>query len=225
MLLIHGDNTIQSRKKLVEVLNEYKSKGYDVNVLPAKSLSTSLLEEKLGGESLFGTQQLLVIEELHSLPESAKRKALVAQLSSAQTELVVWEKRLLTKIMISKLSAKQVETFKASSLLFQWLDTLGTSTDKKRIIRELHQIISTESAHFCFTMIVRQIRLLISVLDDGQLKGAPFIISKLRKQARSFSLPQLQNLHSRLLEIDYKQKRSLSALNLEQELDLFVLSI
>lgn len=225
MVIIHGENISKSRQKLTDLVTSYKAQNSDIIFIPGKSLTSSLLEEQLGGDSLFGTPRVLVIEELHSLPESAKKKHLIAQLAQTQTEVILWEKRLLTATMLKKFPKATVETFKASSVLFQWLDMLGTSNDKKRMLSDLHTIVKDESAHFCFTMIARQIRLLLSALDDGQLTGAPFIIAKLRKQAQRFKLPQLLALHKKLLEIDFRQKRSLSKLTLEQELDLFVLSI
>ncbi len=225
MVIIHGENISKSRHKLTEFIADFKSKNNDITILSAKNLSPAQLEETLGGDSLFGTSRAVIIEELHSLPESARKKQLIAQLSQSQNDLILWEKRLLTATMLKKFPEAEVITFKASSIMFQWLDMLGASKDKKRLLIDLQKIIKDESSHFCYTMLVRQIRLLISVTDDGKITGAPFIIAKLRKQAQYFKLGQLLDLHTKLLEIDYRQKRSLSRLSLEQELDLFVLSL
>lgn len=225
MIVLHGENIVKSRQRLVELIATHKAEGKDIKIVASKSLTRSTLEEMLGGSSLFGTTQVMVIEELHSLPESAKKKDLVALLAGSSEEIVLWEKRLLTATMLKKFPSARVDTFKASSGLFQWLDTLGVSKDKKTLLAQLQEIIKEESAHFCFTMIARQVRLLISTLDDGKITGAPFVIAKLRKQAQRFTLQQLLAVHKQLLEIDYKQKRSLSKLSLEQELDLLVLSL
>lgn len=225
MIIIHGENTSKSRLKLTEIINGYKAKNFEINILPAKNLTPAALEEVLGESSLFGSDRVVVIEEAHSLVESTKKKTLLATLAASTENMILWEKRLLTATMLKKFPQAQIETFKASTVLFQWLDLLGVSKDRKRLLTDLHSIVKDESAFFCFTMIARQIRLLISALDDGKLTGAPFMISKLKKQASYFKLPQLLDLHFKLLEIDYKQKRSLSKLSLEQELDLLVLSI
>lgn len=225
MIIIHGDNISKSRLKLTKIIDSLKNQNKDIFSVTAKTLTASLLEEALGETSLFGGDKVIVIEELHSLPESAKKKQFIAALATSDQEIVLWEKRLLTATMLKKFPHADVEAFKASSLLFQWLDSLGVSKDKKQLLSDLHQIVKDESAFFCFTMICRQVRLLISALDDGQLKGAPFIVQKLKKQARSFTLDQLLVFHSKLVEIDYKQKRSLSKLSLEQELDMLVLSL
>lgn len=225
MLIIHGENTSKSRLKLTELINLAKNEQKEVFTLQAKSLTPALLEESLGGTTLFGSSQLIVIEELHSLPESSKKKQFISLLSNSKEEILLWEKRLLTATMLKKFPEAKVETFKTSNILFQWLDMLGVSKDKKRVLKDLQLIIKDEGAFFCFTMIVRQIRLLIAAVDDGKLSGAPFIVSKLKKQAQSFNLQQLLDIHTKLLEIDYRQKRSLSKLTLEEELDLLILSL
>lgn len=223
--IIHGDNTVTSRKALVELLDSYREKRIDVEQFAAKSLGVSQLEESLGGQSLFGGEKVIVVEELHSQPDSAKRKALVKMLAEASVDVIVWEKRVLTAVMLKKFGQAKVDTHKASNILFSWLDTLGKKNDIQHQLEQLHEICAKESAQFCFSMICRQIRLLIAATDDGQLKGAPFIIAKLKKQSQLFSLPQLLQLHSKLLEIEYAQKRALSKLTMEQQLDLLVISI
>lgn len=225
MFIFHGDNTINSRQALTDLLESLKEKGLRIERLAAKSLTPQELENALGGQSLFGTEHVVVIEDLHSLPESAKKKELIAQLQVTDTEVVLWEKRLLTKTMLNKFAKAKEQSYVVSNILFKWLDQLGTATNKKQLIEQMHAIFKKDSAQFCFTMLIRQVRLLISALDDGKISGAPFIVAKLKKQARSFSLDQLLQLHRKLLEIDYRQKRSASRLTLEQELDLLLLSL
>ena len=199
MTIIHGDNTIKSRQALIELLSQHKIKGREVVTISARSLTPAQLEQSIGGQSLFGTQKVVVVEELHSQADSAKRKQLVAQLAESSAEIILWEKRLLTATMLKKLGKAQVETFKASSILFSWLDGLGQKGAVK------NQLVQAK--------------------DDGQVKGAPFIVSKLKRQAQHFTLPKLLQLHSRLLQIEFAQKRALSKLSMEQQLDLFVLDL
>ena len=225
MTIIHGDNTIKSRQALIELLSQHKIKGREVVTISARSLTPAQLEQSIGGQSLFGTQKVVVVEELHSQADSAKRKQLVAQLAESSAEIILWEKRLLTATMLKKLGKAQVETFKASSILFSWLDGLGQKGAVKNQLVQLKDICAQESAQFCFSMMCRQIRLLIAAKDDGQVKGAPFIVSKLKRQAQHFTLPKLLQLHSRLLQIEFAQKRALSKLSMEQQLDLFVLDL
>lgn len=225
MTIIHGENTIKSRQALLDLIEKYKSRGFETLTLSAKNLSTAQLEQALGGDSLFGSSKVVIVEELHSQQESAKRKQLITLLAASTAEVILWEKRLLTATMLKKFPKATVDTYKASSILFSWLDSLGKKGNPAGQIKQLQEICKQESAQFCLSMITRQIRLLIASKDDGQLKAAPFVVVKLKSQAHQFTIDQLVALHNKLLQIEFAQKRSLSKLSLEQQLQLFVLGM
>ncbi len=94
------------------------------------------------------------------------------------------------------------------------------STDK--LISQFHTILESQDAEFVFAMIIRQVRQMLLFLSDGSFSGPPFARGKLEKQAKRFSVERLLTLHTRLLEIDRRQKTSRSALTLPQEIDLFL---
>jgi DNA polymerase III delta subunit len=225
MTIIHGENTIKSRQALLDLIEKYKSRGFETLILSAKNLATAQLEQALGGDSLFGSSKVVIVEELHSQQESAKRKQLITLLSATTSEVILWEKRLLTATMLKKFPKASVDTYKASSILFSWLDSLGKKGNPAGQIKQLQDICKQESAQFCLSMITRQIRLLIASKNDGQLKAAPFVVVKLKSQAQQFTIDQLVALHTKLLQIEFAQKRSLSKLSLEQQLQLFVLGM
>ena len=60
--IIHGDNTVTSRKALVELLDAYRAKNIEIHRLAAKSLNVAQLEETIGGQSLFGGDSVVVVE-------------------------------------------------------------------------------------------------------------------------------------------------------------------
>jgi DNA polymerase III delta subunit len=237
MIILHGDHTPHSRQKLVELLDAAKSQTAEVKRYQASELSLADLEQALGESSLFGSQPTIVIEELHSLPPSKKKEALIAHLATvandqASPSLILWEKRTLTKPMLKKFGAAQVQEFKISNTVFAWLDSLNGTRDRagakpnlKHQLQLLHEATQAEDAFYCLIMAARQIRLLIQVKDGGSVGGAPFMIAKLQKQAQSFSLPQLLAAHHRLLELDLAHKTSASSFSLAQDLDLFLLHL
>ncbi|MEZ4517183.1 MAG: hypothetical protein R3C44_10215 [Chloroflexota bacterium] len=70
---------------------------------------------------------------------------------------------------------------------------------------------------YLFAMFVRQFRLLIQVKEmaeagerppaiAAQLRVPSFVAGKLSQQAQGFSLPQLEQIYGRLLEIDVETK-------------------
>ncbi len=225
MLIIHGDNIIQSRQKLKEVLDQARQTGLEIIRVEAKNLTEAALEELLGATDLFGTGNFIIIEGLHSLPRSKKKDALIERVASHQTDnLVLWEKRSLTKTMLKKFPQAKTEEFKSSSATFKWLELLGTPKQKQKL-ELLHQGIAADSDYFCFIMLIRQIGLLIQVKDGGKIAGPPFVVQKIKSQAAKLTLAQLLEVHEKLYRLDLRQKTSKSPLNLAQELDLITLSL
>lgn len=226
MIIIHGENTIASREKLIDMLNEAKKLNQEVVRIEAKELSEAILEEILGSSDLFGTKKTIVIEGLHSLPKSNKQKNMIRQCANATNHnMIIWEKRELTKTMLNAFPNAEIFIFKASKTLFSWLDTLGNKSDKSKKIQLLHRAIISDGEYFCFIMLIRQFRLLIQTKTGEQIAGAPFMISKLNKQAQQFSLEKLLNIYKELLQVDLSQKTSKNVLSMNQWLDLLTIKL
>jgi len=228
MIILHGDNTTQSRAKLAELIQSAKQKNQEVTRLETKKLTLAELDTTLGSSSLFGTNKLIIVEELHSLPNSNKKKDLIKLLSkhSGSEDVVLWEKRALTATMLKKFPQAKAQAFKTSNQVFKWLDSLsGKTGNLKNKHSLLTEALNSDGEYFCFLMLLRQVRLLLQAKDSGKIKGPPFMISKLKSQASSFSLPQLLQLHQRLLQMDYSHKTSNTQLSLAQDLDLLLLGM
>lgn len=226
MIIIHGENTVASRSKLLEYIDQAKASEQEIVRVEAKALGEAELEELLGTSDLFGTEKTIIIEGLHSLPKSKKQKRLIELLANNQIHsLILWEKRALTKTMLKAFpNAKNFE-FKVSKTLFTWLDMLGQKGSETKKLTVLHDAIKTDGEYFCFLMLIRQSRMLIQVKSGGKIAGAPFMIAKLKKQADQFTLESLRALHKKLLEIDQQQKTSTASLTLNQQLDLLTLTL
>lgn len=220
MIILHGENIIQSRERLVALLQSARQAGTEIERLGAAKLTPAELETALQKTSLFGTEQLVVIEELHSLPRSAKKNQLLEIVSQANVDVILWEKRTLTPTMLKLFSQAQIEHFKLSNSLFSWLDAFSPRTAQSKYWELAHKAQRANGEQMCFIMLVRQIRLLIQVKDGAPPSGAPFMISKLKKQAQDFSLQTLLKFHEQLFLIDQNVKTSGSFLSLGQELDL-----
>lgn len=233
-IILHGDNTASSRRKLGDLLDSARHQGCHVLRLVAKKINPADLEDALSSQDLFGQPKVIVIEELHSLPTSARKKSLLESLAThshqltSQTGLILWEKRSLTATMIKKFAPAQALDFPLSKSMFKWLDSLrghANPTQQVTMIKLLHQTIDQDGDFFALSMLVRQMRMLMEVLETGQVAGPPFMLAKLRSQAASFSLSQLIQTHRQLLEIDLKMKTSTTSLTLVQELDLLLLTL
>lgn len=228
MLVLHGEHLVNSRQKLQTQLEQARAAGSQVIRLSASKLTVAELELALGGDSLFGEPKVVVIEELHSLPTSQRKTALIKAVATAAgqpttPEIILWEKRALTPTMLKQFPAAKADESKLSKQLFSWLDSLsGSSQAKTKQIQYFHQVLEQEAAELCFAMLTRQIRLLLQAKSGGTLKGAPFMVTKLKNQAKNFELGQLVSIHSQLLTLDLALKTGKNPGTLTQALDLLI---
>ena len=226
MIIIHGENTIASRQKLVEIIDSAKNQKQEIIRQEAKNLDEATLEEFLGSSDLFGTKKTIIIEGLHSLQTSKKKKLLIQMCSNSELHnIVLWEKRTLTKTMLKQFGNAENYEFKASKTLFAWLDLLGKKGVETKKIQLLHEAIDKDGEYFCFIMLIRQFRLLIQAKTGEKIGGAPFMIAKLNKQAQQFSLEELLATYKELLKMDYAQKTSTNLLSMKQWLDLLSIKL
>ncbi|MEA2056795.1 MAG: hypothetical protein U9O78_03795 [Patescibacteria group bacterium] len=221
--ILHGENNIASRQKLVEIMNQAKKNGVVIKRLEAEKLEPPILEEQLVKSDLFGNQRLVVIEKLHSLRRSKKKKVLIKMVSQSQVDVCLWESRKLTKTMLKKISAQKVKLFKISGSIFDWLDSIGASNKEKQL-KLLKQALIKNDEYMCFAMLARQIRLLIKAKDGGKVAGPPFVVRKIKRQANQFSFRQLLRIHQQLFEIDKRTKTSTNILTLKQRLQWLILN-
>ncbi len=233
MFIIHGENQASSRQKLTELVAVAEDAGRQVWRLAAKNLTPAQLSDQATSQHLFLPDQTIVIEDLHALPTSARKKELLDLVATiagtdTQTDLILWEKKTLTPTMLKKFATAKVFEFPISKTLFKWLDSLrgqANEGEKSTMLRLFHQTVSQDGDFMTVSMLARQIRLLIEVSETGRVGGPPFLAAKLQKQARTFSLTQLLDVHRQLLEIDLHLKTSTSPLSLVQELDLLLLKL
>jgi hypothetical protein len=228
LTIIDGENLVKSREKLFKIKQAARAKGQELNTLLAKKITSKILENALFAKDLFGQEYCLIIEELHSLPKSKKRTRYLEQIVQASQflDIVLWEKKNLTKNNLKKLANSQVFHFPMSKTLWQFLDQFSPQAKtKKRQLALLREAIEQDSAEFCLLMISKRVSDLIAVTVNANLAIHPFVKTKLNKQKKDFSLKQLLKLHQKLYQLDNKIKHSANLLNLASELDLLLITL
>ncbi len=130
------------------------------------------------------------------------------------------EKLVLYKGVGETIEAADVELlspYAAESSIFDLVDALGNRQAARAAELFQKKVNEGVDPFYLFSMFIRQFRLLIqtkSLLDGGerpagiaeQLKQRPFVADKLARQARNFTLPQLEQIYGRLLDIDVDVK-------------------
>lgn len=124
---------------------------------------------------------------------------------------------LLEREEISNLDVEACVPPTPEAKLFKTLDMIGNSSPRA-IMKSLDQLArSGEEMMMVFFMIVRQFRLLIqirSLLDKDaspgevqkRVKLAPFQVTMLSRQAKSFTMAQLKQVYRQLTDIDLQIK-------------------
>ena len=225
MYIFHGENTPQSRIAFTQLLTQLRADGQEIQRLEPKTLTVPQIQEALGTTSLFGSTQVLVIEGVHSLPVSKRKNELIEALGKAETPVVLWESRELTKTMLKAFPQAKVQNFPIPKLMFSWLDSLignPTPIQRKKMLELFLELVKTDDAEFCFAMLLRQVRLLLEVSETNGSGMSPFVAQKLIRQIKTFTQPQLLKIHHQLFEMEVHQKTSKTPFSLEQELALLL---
>lgn len=227
MILIHGEDSSLSRKKLLEELAEK-----DAEIIKLEAVKTTKEEIVLICEarSMLNPQKILVMENLFKGIISKEKNEIIAYLLNIKDgiDLYFWEDRELEKVKINKYLGK-IKSFKFQypSSLFNFLDAIGAENPTS-LIRKFHDLLRQIEAELIFYMIIRQWRNLIIVKDVG-VKGMELMpvwqAGKFARQANYFPLEGLISNYRQLLAIDYKIKTSSSPYTLKQLLDIFLLNL
>lgn len=224
MTIFHGDNQDKSRLAFLAAIKSEQQAGQEVIRLEGNSINLSDVEYALGASHLF-SQPVVAIENVFSLPAAKKRTAIIELLkNNQQLAIFIWEKKAVGNSLRSFKQAK-IEQFSISKVMFTWLDSLqpGKSNLSHRA-GLLAQVLEQENEFLCLTMLCRQVRLLIQVVEGDTADLAPFIAKKMSNQAKKFSLQQLLDWHSKIVHIDLGVKTGSTNLEVGQALALLTLS-
>ena len=228
LLILHGEHHLQSRTALTQAIATAQKQGRQIVHVEVKNLEAQGLTSQLATQSLFAEPRTLIIEELHSLPKSKRKEELISLLTGfadqPDTELILWEKKQVTATELKKFPTAKVQVFLPTRSMFTWLNALSgqpSDTTKSKILTLQKAAMESDGEHFCFAMLMRQVRLLIEAKEGGPA-AAQF---KIAAQAKLFSWSQLLRTHKQLLLIDEQFKTSASAFSVASQLELLILSL
>ena len=155
--------------------------------------------------------------------------ARLAEMVGEDTRIAALElTKLLTYVnferSITMMDVDKVSIVSAQGSVFELVDALGQG-DGRKAQHTLHQLLENEEAFELWGMVIRQFRLLLlarELLDgnasSGEVQRAlglhEFVAQKVTNQARKFSMPALESIYHKLLEIDEDAKTSRVPLDL-----------
>lgn len=216
--IVHGEDNLSSYKRLSELIENYNSKNIEVIVKDSADMDVGTLRQETGQSDLFGTSNCLVIKNLLSGIKSKNKDSLIESLKKmADGEVVLYEAKKLTETALKSLSKARVETFNINPVIFKFLDLLRPGNTRV-VLQGWNRLLELgHEPEYVFSMVVRQIRLLIQAKSGGSyLKLSPYPKKLITLQANYFTLNQLLDLHHHLYETDKRIKTGLSPLPLDQ---------
>jgi len=220
-----GEDNVTSRNIYLQHVEKLKAEGLEVVNINGKEVKEENLEIFLGGRSLFGQTRALTIENLFSLTKSKDKENLINKIIGFKDQIIIfWEEKDFSKADVLKYPDFSIKNFKLPPSLFSFLDKLYP----KRITENLqnfHLAVLNSDAGYIFSMLIRQIRLLILAKDDELTTMAPWQRAKLYKQAEVFDMNKLKAIYLKLLEIDFQQKSSGTPFSLQGQIELLLAEI
>lgn len=223
--VLHGDNQVESRKRLSLLISQARKKGIEIARVDGKTATKGDFMLLSRSQSLLAEEMLVVSENFFS----GNKKALeIADeiVKNDGTVFVFWEEKTLSPAVLKKLPKDfEIEGFKIPSSVFKFLDSI-LPKNTKEMLNFYHQALKKSTPEFLLIMAARQLRLLIWTKGDPEtLKVQDWQKSRLRKQAEKFSLERLIGLHGKLLELDRMNKHSQLPENLSASLELLVVGL
>ncbi len=227
LILIHGDDIVACRKALFELKDKYSDSEL-ISFLGSEISITDIISAT-DSPSLFSQGKVLILENLlgQSKPK-VKEEILLYLNKSADIPVILYEEKEVDKTNLIKYFSKaKIIACKLPQQLFKFLDSIKSSSPSQ-VLNTFRNIIKERQDEFVLSMLIRQWRNLIVAKDLGE-KGFPGVptwqTGKFIRQADFFSLKQLVSSYRQLLAADLKVKTGGTSFNLNQLLDIFLVSL
>ncbi|MGB6839163.1 MAG: hypothetical protein WBD86_02650 [Microgenomates group bacterium] len=220
VILLHGNHTLDSYKRLQKFITVAKKRGWQIARITDNNKLT--LPEKLTGKSLFGGEELFVIESLRKL----KNRELVWLKKNAKRlkgNLIICYKGTIPNSLLKLLPRpNKIEEFKLPKLIFKFLESFYPG-NAKNCLKLLHEVVKTEPPEFVFSLLGKQLRdTCWAIVDKDSLPYPDWRTSKLIKQAKRFPESKLKKIIGGLAKADIKAKTSKA--NIIDSLDFIIAS-
>ncbi|MCL5113884.1 MAG: hypothetical protein M1372_01815 [Patescibacteria group bacterium] len=227
--IIHGDNIVESRRKIDEFLID------NVSVVKIDAAKKSLDEiiQALEFTDLFSNKRVVIIENLFSLKASNLEKAIEVVSKNAKVadlEIVIWQGGKIDARVLKKMNNAKVLSFDLPKYYFEFLDALEPEKGVK--LRELFvKLLQQSTEEQIYYSIVKRIRTLL-ILKTGKeeefeetSKMSAWQVGKLRHQAKIWQENQLISFYNKLFELEMGMKTSNLPLALNKHIDFLLLNL
>ncbi len=217
--IILGDDNTASRKKFLQLKDEYRKKNYEIISLDSSSLSQMdlWLSQSIG---LFASEKVFFGENLLSKKES---RDLLKKYDTERSDIdiYIWEETLEDRVAKYIFKNAILSVSKFPHTIFKLLDSIYPSNKHESLI--LLDILSKSiNEHMILVMIQRRIREMIVIkagLSTGK-KLAHWQITRLKTQAEKWSEKKILSLYEALYRVEVLSKTSGHYYSVKKALDI-----
>lgn len=229
IMIVHGDDITASRSYFIA----QKEQSSDSVTLQGALMTLNDVIQAVEGQGLFSEGKHIFVEEFLTKRKAGKEtNSIIAKLieNEKNNDIFLWESKDLTATQLKHFKDAVVKQFKITKTIFQFVDSIKPKNTKP-ILTLFHRTTKTEEVEYVFFMIVRQVRLLLALFDEGTesidevKRMAPWQKSKLQKQAKLFTIESLKNLYQKLFELDLAMKTGGLVMPLTESIDFLLLEI
>lgn len=222
--ILHGENQPEIHKNLVQLTEQAKSEELDIARIDWKKSNEKEIKLASRSQGLISLGTLVVVDNFFNNNKHAAK--IISELSFDSSYYIFVENKTISPTLVKALQRDFViQGYPVPPSIFNFLNSLSPN-NKTDALTQFKKVIDQDSSEFLLTMAARHTRQLIWAKEDPQtLKAADWQKTKLVTQAKQFSDGQLRELHSKLLEIDRFNKKSLLPESLEKSLEVLVASL
>jgi hypothetical protein len=157
MLVIHGEDSLSSRKFFLTERAKAKAAGLEILDINGSEVTYADLDNKLASMSLFA-DVFVCIENLFTRRASKEKDKLIELLATAKKNVLIWEDRDVTQ-KILKLKDSKTQRFDLPKYLFAFLDKLD--------LVSLHNALKTMPAEVLLASVATRLRKRIMAGDES----------------------------------------------------------
>ena len=235
--LLHGTDTIKSRKKLHTLLDSMFTKKPDASYMriERENFDESRIEEFAGGQGLFENKYIIVFDNLFvdkNIKEVILKK--IKEISKSQNIFIFLEEKLnKTELNRFEKYAEKIQEFGASGSkkekkfdIFSLTDAFG-KRDKKGlwILYQKAKLnnVSDEEVHGILFWQIKSMLLSFNAKDAKESGLNPFVFRKSLGFIKNYSEGELKRISSSLVSLYHDTRRGIHEMDIA--LERFILGI
>jgi DNA polymerase III delta subunit len=226
--LLHGDNIEASRQELISLTAAAADK--EIRTLDGKHLDETILIQAMESNSLFGSNVLVVIENLF-MPLGRKTKRIkefttVLDSTTQTTDCICWEPKELSKEILSCFQSKIIsKVFAIPKTIFIFLDGIKAN-NTKMLLSMTDDLFVTSAPELVWSMMITRIRQMIQILSGVQpAKLQSWQVSRLTNQSRSFTMDKLLQRYEKMLEMEFALKNGTSPFTMAELIKQWIIEL